>query len=292
MMPEIVSGESSANVPAFETQEDAHRVLLVADEVFLSSDLIEELKSEGLDPKLVDVFVITPAMAHSVIDQELGNVDEPTTEASSRLETILDQLQAAGIGASGEVGDADPMMAIGDGVREFEPDRIIVVTHVDNEREYAEKNLWDRLGTDFHPPVTQMKVPHAGGDGAIPEVEKVEHFAAHRRTEEEIQTETRNFPPLKKVDIAGILIGFIGTVALGMIAVAVGTDHGGGNLSGSAAIVLLIAIGAFLLNVAHIVGLLFFESVRYSGIWQKFMARLSIGFTTIGVAVALFIWLA
>ena len=94
------------------------------------------------------------------------------------------------------------------------------------------------------------------------------------------------------MDIAGILIGFIGTVALGMVAVAVGTEDGGGNLSGSAAIVLLIAMGAFLINVAHIVGLLFFESVRYSGIWQKFMARLSIGITTIGLAVSLVLWLA
>ena len=156
----------------------------------------------------------------------------------------------------------------------------------------SEKNLWDRLGTDFHAPVTQLKVPHPAGGGGIPAVESVEHFSAHQRTEEEIQTETRNFPPLKKMDIAGILIGFIGTVALGMVAVAVGTEDGGGNLSGSAAIVLLIAMGAFLINVAHIVGLLFFESVRYSGIWQKFMARLSIGITTIGLAVSLVLWLA
>jgi hypothetical protein len=52
-----------------------------------------------------------------------------------------------------------------------------------------------------------------------------------------------------------------------------------------------MAIGAFLLNVANIIGLLFFESVRYTGIWEKFFARTSIVFTTIGVAVALFIWL-
>lgn len=291
-MPETVSGESSANVSAFETQEPTHRVLLVADEVFRGSDLADELAAHGTDRGSIGVFVISPAMTHSLIDQELGNVDQTVIEASDRLETILAELRKVGISARGEVGDADPMVAIGDGVREFEPDQIMVVTHVDSEREYAEKNLWDRLGTDFHAPVTQLKVPHPAGEGGIPTVESVEHFSAHQRTEEEIQTETRNFPPLKKMDIAGILIGFIGTVALGMVAVAVGTEDGGGNLSGSAAIVLLIAMGAFLINVAHIVGLLFFESVRYSGIWQKFMARLSIGITTIGLAVSLVLWLA
>ena len=54
----------------------------------------------------------------------------------------------------------------------------------------------------------------------------------------------------------------------------------------------MIAMAAFLINVAHIVGLLFFESVRYTGIWEKFMARASILITTVGLAVSLILWLA
>jgi hypothetical protein len=76
-----------------------------------------------------------------------------------------------------------------------------------------------------------------------------------------------------------------------MIAVAIGNEDNG-ELSGAAAVVLLIAIGAFLINVAHIVGLLFFESVRYTGIWERFMSRMSIFVTGTGLAVALILWLS
>ena len=85
------------------------------------------------------------------------------------------------------------MVAIGDGVTGIRarPDHGGHF-HVDSEREYAEKNLWDRLGTDFHAPVA-AEGSSPGRRGGIPTVESVEHFSAHQRTEEEIQTETRNF---------------------------------------------------------------------------------------------------
>ena len=291
-MPEIVSGESSANVSAFETQEGAHRVLLVADEVFRGTDLAEELKSHlGGRPSRFEVFAIAPAIAHSAIDQELGNIDGPGREAAVRLETIIRELGRAGIEAHGEVGDSDPMVAIGDGLNEFPADEIVIVSHVDSECDYAERNLWGRLSSDFHPPVTQVLVNHPDVDGGLSPIVSVEHAPAHDVTEDELIKETRNFPPLKRLDLAGILIGFVGTVALGIIAVAAGNNDPG-QLSGSAAVILLIAIGAFLLNVANIVGLLFFESVRYTGIWEKFFARTSIGFTTVGLAISLILWLA
>ncbi len=290
-MPETVSGESSANVSAFETQEDSHRVLLVADEVFRGSDLADELRSHLQSTEGLEIHVISTATSHSAIDQELGDIDGPKVEAGERLDRILEELGNQGFAASGVVGDPDPKVAIGDGLVDFDADEIVLVSHVDSEREHAEKGLWERISNDFHPPVTQLKVAHPDADGAAASVEAIEHSPAHAKTEDELINETRNFPPLRRLDVAGILVGFIGTVALGMIAVAIGTDDGG-ELSGSAAIVLMIAMGAFLINVANIIGLLFFESVRYTGIWQKFFARVSIGFTAVGLAVSLVLWLA
>lgn len=290
-MPETVSGESSANVPAFGNQEESHRVLLVADELFRGSDLAEELRSHLESTKGLEIHVISTATAHSAVDQELGDIDGPKAEAGERLDHILKELEDQGFAASGVVGDPDPKVAVGDGLVDFDADEIIVVSHVDSEREHAEKDLWGRIKDDFHPPVTQLKVGHPDSAGSAAAVEAVEHAPAHEKTEDELINETRNFPPLRRLDVAGILVGFIGTVALGMIAVAAGTDDGG-ELSGSAAIILMIAIGAFLVNVANIIGLLFSESVRYTGIWQKFFARVSIGFTAVGLAVSLLLWLA
>ena len=47
---------------------------------------------------------------------------------------------------------------------------------------------------------------------------------------------------------------------------------------------ILIATGALLINLAHVVGIFFFESVDYHGPFQRFFARLSM-FGTLGAVV-------
>ena len=47
---------------------------------------------------------------------------------------------------------------------------------------------------------------------------------------------------------------------------------------------ILIATGVLLINLAHVVGIFFFESVDYHGPFQRFFARLSM-FGTLGAVV-------
>ncbi len=277
-----------------QTSSDGpHRILLVADDVVDANDLTRELESHVKDGSgKPEVFVISPAISHSRLDQELGNVDPVLPEAGERMETLVKELSEAGFKARGTVGDSDLLVAIGDGLAEFQADEIVAVTHVKDEAEPAERGLWLRLKDEFHQPVTLLTVSNQGrSDAQGAEVVSTEHAPAHQETYEEEIRETRNFPPLSKRDIAGILFGILGTIALGIIAVFSG-ENDDGNLTGSTAAILLIAIGCFLLNVAHVVGLLFFESVRYDGIWDKFMARMSIGVTSAGLIAALILWLA
>ena len=98
-------------------------------------------------------------------------------------------------------------------------------------------------------------------------------------------------PRRAAVRVAATWVGFVGTISLGLISVAAGVADNG-DISGGAAAVLLLAIGAFLLNAAHIVGLLFFQSVSYTGIWEKFMARLALVYTLAALVIALILWLA
>jgi len=290
MSQETVSDKSPEDSAA--SGNEPHRVLLVADEKFRGSDLAEELRSHLGERELVQVFVIAPAMARNPVDQELGNLDETLGATGDRLESVIAELRGIGVEATGEIGDLDPLVAVGDGVREFEPDEIVVVRHVDGEPDQGEKGLGDRLSTEFHQPVTQLLVGHPDGDGKPPAVEDVERSPAHDRTEEEVIQDTRNFPPLNRRDVAGIIFGILGTIALGIIALLISDGHGPSheNFGGKAAVVLLIAIGAFLINVAHVVGLLFFQSVNYTGVWERFMARLSIVGTSVGLVVALILW--
>ncbi|MGB0119988.1 MAG: hypothetical protein WBP55_03415 [Solirubrobacterales bacterium] len=275
-----------------QTTTSTLKVLLVADEEFRGSEFLDELRQhiDGRSAE-VQVFVIAPALASSGLEHELAAFDGAIKEAGERLENILAELKTVGIDAIGQVGDGDVVLAIGDGLREFEAEEIIVVGHADKDAAYGEKNLWKRIEHEFHQPVVELVVGDATS-GSKPGLVETRRDPGRAETEEERIERTRNVPPFTRRDLFGILVGFIGTVALGLIAVGAGTagadDNGG--ISGGAAVVLLLAIGAFLLNAAHIVGLLFFESVRYTGVWEKFMARLAMLYTIPAVIISLIIW--
>jgi hypothetical protein len=99
-----------------------------------------------------------------------------------------------------------------------------------------------------------------------------------------------NLPPLSREDLISIAIAALGTVAVVAIAVvSAGGEHG--HYGPVTIARVLIATGVLLINMAHVVGILFFESVDYHGPFQHFIARLST-FGTIGaIAVSLAIGL-
>lgn len=280
-----------ATEPA-ETKSVALKVLLVADELFRGEEFMAELKRhvDGRSEQ-VELFVIAPALAESAIDHEMAATDEGIKEAQERLNTIIAELRRVGLAAVGEVGDSDPVVAIGDGLREFEADEIIIVGHTEEQQKYGEKELWNRVQNQFHQPVVELVVGGSGADGGAPRVVGTRHDGAHQETEREILERNRNFPPLTRRDLVGILVGFSGTFALGLIAVAAGSEQNG-DITGGAAAIVLLAIGAFLINVANIVGLLLFESVRYVGVWDKFLARGALIYTILSVIAALIFWSA
>jgi hypothetical protein len=95
---------------------------------------------------------------------------------------------------------------------------------------------------------------------------------------------SRNLPPLSRMDIVGIAVAVLGTAALVLIA-AISVDQDSTNPYSAVTIArVLIATGALLINMAHVVGIFFFESVDYHGTFQRFFAKLSL-FGTLGAIV-------
>jgi hypothetical protein len=91
---------------------------------------------------------------------------------------------------------------------------------------------------------------------------------------------SENMPPLSREDMISIAVAALGTVAvIGIAIVSAGGEHGDYGPVTIARV--LIATVILLINMAHIVGILFFESVDYHGPFQHFIARLST-FGTIG----------
>jgi len=62
---------------------------------------------------------------------------------------------------------------------------------------------------------------------------------------------------------------------------------GSGHESGWEAVAILIAIGVALANLAHVVGLGIFESIRYRGGFAKFFRTLALTFTPLAILVNL-----
>jgi hypothetical protein len=92
-----------------------------------------------------------------------------------------------------------------------------------------------------------------------------------------------NLMPLSREDMVSIAVAALGTAAIILIAVvSAGGEHG--HYSAVTIARTLIATGILLINMAHVVGILFFESVDYHGPFQHFIARLST-FGTIGAIV-------
>lgn len=103
-----------------DSSTDSLKVLLVADEIFRGTDFLTELKRHisGKSAQ-VQIFVTAPALAGSTFAHYAADFDGPIKEANDRLDTVLAELKGAGLEAIGQVGDGDPKLATGDGLRQW-----------------------------------------------------------------------------------------------------------------------------------------------------------------------------
>jgi hypothetical protein len=267
------------------------RVLVVIDEE-LSGDQLRDQLIDHLGERPEEIFLVAPALAKSALKHHMGDVDEAIDPARERLEASLKKLRDAGLRVRGEVGDSDPIVAISDEIQKFHPDRVVVVAHGEGNEAYAEQGLLERAERDFDQPVTELRVVPHGAEPRVEEVVESEPGAGRDKG----RGRSGNMPPLTRENIIGILIAVVGTLALGLLAAAYAAgDHSSnleeGRLSGAGPILLLIALFGALVNLAHVVGLVIFQGVRYEGTWQRFFARLSMYGTPIAVAVSLGLYL-
>ena len=112
-------------------------------------------------------------------------------------------------------------------------------------------------------------------------------------------TSQRNLPKLTTRDWVGIAVAIVGTIALFLIAgdcddKAIKHEEGGDSFrpfDAGCGVAFVIAIGAFLINLAHVTGILLFEAIGYRGGVEKLFARLSIVGTPLAlIAAALFVY--
>jgi hypothetical protein len=256
------------------------RILIVATDDVAGPELLEDLRGHLGDAHATEVMVTSPAVEKSAFRHALGDVDAASMQAGRRLETSLDELNRAGISASGEIGDSDPLVAAGDALRQFAADEVLIVAHVSDQARWFEDGLFERAQAELEPAVRMVTLRRDEEDGP-PHLAAVEEAGPGLKPEPGADHEVEispNLPRLTRGGLAGILIAIVGTI---VVIVLAGTGPSIDSAGGAAQI--LIAMALALINMAHVVGLTLLESVHYRGGWQRFFSRLSLTATPLAI---------
>lgn len=270
--------------------EDGGRLnlLVVAAETIEGPELRSQIEQRTAE-RAATVHVVSPALTDSPLKHAMGDVDEAIETANSRLEESLEELRRSGVDASGAVGDSDPLLAIEDALQQFPADEILILTSGQDGQRWLEGDAFERARKKFEPPITHVVVERdRAGAERVADVEQAPR-GVEPPDDTEVRGRSRNLPPLSLRDIGGIAVAGVGSLILVILAASCGgSGHEGFDNTGCAARIL-IAGAALLINLAHVVGLLLFQSVRYRGTWERFFARLSLWGTPVAVIVSLVI---
>ena len=102
-----------------------------------------------------DVLVVTPAL-NSRLRHWLSDVDAALAGARERLDLAITALHRRGVIARGEIGDADPMLAIEDALASFPADEIVIATLPAGRSNWIERGLVDKATARFGVPIAHV----------------------------------------------------------------------------------------------------------------------------------------
>jgi hypothetical protein len=248
------------------------RVLVIVPDALQAGEEIDEVRRLA-DGAGAELRIVVPAVEATSFRHTMGDVDAPKQEAEERLRASLASLHENGIEASGEVGDPDPVQAAQDALLKGPADEVLIFEREPQQARWFEEGLFDKAQAALEPPL-RMVVIHSGDADGEHVVGFEEAGAGTDGKEGDDLALSDNFPPLSTRDLAGILIGIVGTIVTIVLAAAVAS--GPGPEAGWKAAAIGIAIFTALINMAHVVGLTLFESVRYRGGFAVFFRTLSL----------------
>jgi hypothetical protein len=114
------------------------RVLVVTSEPVSAANLREALPGD-VDPKEVEVMVVTPALQPSALKFWLSDADDAIERAKQTERETVERLAKEGVSVDdSEVGESDPEQAIDDALRLFPADQILLFTRTEDEQQYRE----------------------------------------------------------------------------------------------------------------------------------------------------------
>ena len=134
-----------------------HRVLVVANETVGGGALLDEIR-QRCGERDCEVLVITPALPVSRASHWASDVDEAIELARQRMELSLIAIGELGLKTKGEIGDADPNVAIEDALRAFPADEIVISTHPPQRSRWLERGVVEQAREQIDLPITHVVV--------------------------------------------------------------------------------------------------------------------------------------
>jgi hypothetical protein len=106
----------------------------------------------------LELCLLAPAFAASGLEYIASDVDRGIRRALDRLERSLEEMRwEQVVTARGEVGEADPMLAIDTALVTFDADEIVLVPSAERDQ-WAEKELFARVCERFELPVWEIEL--------------------------------------------------------------------------------------------------------------------------------------
>jgi hypothetical protein len=107
-------------------------------------------------PEDAVVRVVGTASGLSRLDWLTNSEDDARAKAAERAERLAEAIPQAKV--ESEPGDTDPLQAIEDEIRLFDPGRIVVVTRTDDDAGWLESGVGESAKSVFDVPVTHVVV--------------------------------------------------------------------------------------------------------------------------------------
>jgi hypothetical protein len=127
------------------------RVLVVANRTLCEQHLLDELRRRRAEGAVQFHFLVPATHPHGSWTD-----GQAEAQARARLAEVLDTTAVGGIAATGEIGDANPVYAVGDVLRREPFDEIIVSTLPVGASRWLGQNVVHRIRSRFGRPVTHV----------------------------------------------------------------------------------------------------------------------------------------
>ncbi|MGN6871683.1 MAG: hypothetical protein ACTHMY_25085 [Solirubrobacteraceae bacterium] len=108
-----------------------------------------------------EILVVAPSLP-TRIDWITSDTDRARLQADQRLRAVLGHLEGLGVEAEGSVGSDEPLEALQDAIRSFEPDHLLIAIRSGAHAGWQERGLLEDVQQRFGIPMTVFQLPLNG----------------------------------------------------------------------------------------------------------------------------------